>query len=214
MSCARTPSSGSWPSWPAGSGSTRASGATGATVRARWAGRASAVAAASSNAAGACGRRVSMRRSGARRARARECRVRTHARRAPGGPTRRRAASAVSCARSMVTTPARARSTQHAFLLAGAAAAAWLAVPVAAQQPWTVEMLEQNAAGFLTEGWLARIDQVAKLVATPAAWPAIQQVVHGDHNEYMVRIRTLLKGLTAERWLERERAERMLVEVG
>jgi hypothetical protein len=77
-----------------------------------------------------------------------------------------------------------------------------------------VELLEQNAQGFVTESWQTRLEQVAKLLADRQSWPAIVQAVHGDHREYMVRMRTLLQGLTHERWLERERAERALVEIG
>ncbi len=90
-----------------------------------------------------------------------------------------------------------------------------LAANASAQsEPWSFETLEQNARDFITESWQTRLEQVAKLIASSQPWPAIRQAVHGDHSEYMVKVRSLLQGLTTERWLERERAERSLVEVG
>ena len=84
-----------------------------------------------------------------------------------------------------------------------------------AQDPWTTEKLEENAQGFLAETWLPRLEQVAKLLAERARIvPAVTAVVHGDHREYLVRVRAMIDGLTHERWLERERAERALVEIG
>ncbi len=95
---------------------------------------------------------------------------------------------------------------------------AFLLAPAAnprAQEPWTTEALESNAQGFLAETWTPRLEQVAKLLATRAPITApLSAVVHGDHREYIVKIRALVDGLTHERWLERERAERSLVEIG
>jgi len=93
-----------------------------------------------------------------------------------------------------------------------AAVASWPAL--AAQEDWSIETLQQNAQGFLAEGWRPRLEQVGKLLATAQALTSVQQAVHGDYREYLVKIRTLLRGLTNERWLERERAERTLIEVG
>ncbi|MEZ5966691.1 MAG: hypothetical protein R3F56_22830 [Planctomycetota bacterium] len=83
-----------------------------------------------------------------------------------------------------------------------------------AQETWSVETLEAKTQKFLSESWRTRLEQVAELIATKQALTSVQQAVHGDYREYLVKVRTLLHGLTNERWLERERAERTLIEVG
>jgi hypothetical protein len=103
----------------------------------------------------------------------------------------------------------------HITFRAAALAAIPLLTPLHAQaEPWSTETLEQRAAGFLQETWQARLEQVAQLLAAPEANQAMLQVLHGDHREYTARIRGLLSSLTHERWVERERAERTLIEVG
>src|SRR5262249_55834058 len=82
-------------------------------------------------------------------------------------------------------------------------------------QAWTDEELEQRLQGFLDASLDTRLAQIASLVGQQdVAGPPIPARIHGDHREYLLRVRRLLDQLCDERWLEREHAERELVEIG
>ncbi len=82
-------------------------------------------------------------------------------------------------------------------------------------QGWTVEELDSRTQGFLKDGVLDRFEQIGRLVAAQdQAAPVIAARIHGDHREYLLKIQRLIDQLSDERWVERERAERDLIDVG
>ena len=90
--------------------------------------------------------------------------------------------------------------------------------PVAAQpqgEVWTDQQLEEAIKGFLTPTTRAQLEQVASLLKhEDEAFIAICNKIHGNHSEYLLRIEKLMDQLTDERWEEREKAERTLIEIG
>ena len=93
---------------------------------------------------------------------------------------------------------------------------AWLSAPmVLAQEPWTVEELRENAAGFQIESYEGHLQQIAGLLEhRKEAFSAVCSFIRGDHREYRLNIERLLGQLQDHRWAVREGAERQLVEIG
>lgn len=90
-----------------------------------------------------------------------------------------------------------------------------LVQPSAPAQEWTEKELEARIQGFLEPDTQTHLEQIAALVQHQAdAGHAIAARIHGDHREYLLKVQRLIDQLTDERWPERERAERTLIEVG
>jgi hypothetical protein len=123
-------------------------------------------------------------------------------------------APAVSARIELMRAPVSSRSMPSPFSWAAFATTLVLACTVPAQA-WTDEELEQHIQGFLEPSLEARLTQIASLVRQrDVAAPAIAARIHGDHREYLLRVQRLIDQLCDERWLERERAERELIEIG
>jgi len=109
------------------------------------------------------------------------------------------------------------RATRNPALWITLTLLAAAAFPVSGRaQRWTVEELEaRSSEGFQRPGKLARWAEIGQLLEVQdAAAPAIVESIHGNHREYLLKIEGLIDRLTDQRWLERERAERTLTEIG
>lgn len=94
-------------------------------------------------------------------------------------------------------------------------AAFTLSMSPAVAQPWTDQQLESQVQGFLNPEAQPRLGLIANLVKHQRdAGRAIATRIHGDHREYLLKVQLLIDQLSSERWPERERAERSLVEIG
>lgn len=82
-------------------------------------------------------------------------------------------------------------------------------------QQWTDETLDSRIQGFLKPDTMSQLRQMAELVKEQdLSARAIAARIHGDHREYLLKVGRLVEQLTDRRWLEREHAERTLVEIG
>ena len=100
-------------------------------------------------------------------------------------------------------------STGRSLLLLAAFAA-----PAFAQE-WSDEDLDAQIQGFLKPDTMTRLSVMAELVrAEEQSARAIAARIHGDHREYLLKVSRLIDQLTDRRWLEREEAERTLIEIG
>jgi hypothetical protein len=102
----------------------------------------------------------------------------------------------------------------NVFPLPAIFAACALTVPGFAQA-WTADQLAERTPGFQDDSLTVRLEQVGKLLRDKeAAFPALINMLHGDHREYRLKIDRLLDQLTDPRWEVREAAERTLIEIG